>query len=219
MSAIDALSEPTLRVAILDEHRLVAESIATLLDRAGHDVALIASTWSELLDSPTMPVDIVVMDLHLEDGVLIATKVRALNNMGSTAIVISRHADPSSISSVMRAGALAFVAKTDSATDLLAAIEAAAAGSLHLADHHARVAELSDAAPGPRLGRQEERALVLYAGGRSIREVATAMRTTEETIKSYIKRARRKYREAGVDVGTRILLRSYAASQGWLATK
>jgi hypothetical protein len=42
------------------------------------------------------------------------------------------------------------------------------------------------------------------------------METTEETVKSYIKRARRKFREVGVDVGTRILLRRYGIREGWL---
>jgi DNA-binding NarL/FixJ family response regulator len=57
---------------------------------------------------------------------------------------------------------------------------------------------------------------VLYAGGRSIKEVAADMTTTEETIKSYIKRARRKYRGIGVDIGTKILLRRHAIREGWI---
>jgi len=57
---------------------------------------------------------------------------------------------------------------------------------------------------------------VLYATGRSIREVAEKMGTTEETIKSYIKRARRKYRDIGLDLGTRLLLRRHAAREGWI---
>lgn len=219
MSASDAIAVSALRIAVLDDHRLVAEGLATLLENAGHDVVLVASTWSELLASPAMPADVVVMDLHLEDGILIATKVRALSTMGSATIVISRHADASSISSVMRAGAQAFVSKADPSTDLLAAVDAAAAGFQHLAPHHARAVEHAVANPVPALGRQEERALVLYAGGRSIREVAGDMKTTEETIKSYIKRARRKYREAGIDIGTRILLRRYATSQGWFSAE
>ncbi len=69
----------------------------------------------------------------------------------------------------------------------------------------------------PRLGQQEQRALVLYAGGRSIRDVAEAMSTTEETVKSYIKRGRRKYLHAGTDLGTKLLLRRHAIRHGWIA--
>ena len=44
------------------------------------------------------------------------------------------------------------------------------------------------------------------------------METTEETVKSYIKRARRKYREVGIDIGTRILLRRHGLREGWLTS-
>jgi hypothetical protein len=42
------------------------------------------------------------------------------------------------------------------------------------------------------------------------------MATTEETVKSYIKRARRKYRDVGVELGTRALLRNHGIREGWL---
>jgi DNA-binding NarL/FixJ family response regulator len=111
---------------------------------------------------------------------------------------------------------MGFVPKTDSAAELAAAIRAAAASTPHLSAPLAAAVAGFAASPDPRLGRQEERALVLYASGRSIKEVAAEMDTTEETVKSYIKRGRRKFRDVGVDVGTRILLRSYGISEGWL---
>jgi DNA-directed RNA polymerase specialized sigma24 family protein len=58
---------------------------------------------------------------------------------------------------------------------------------------------------------------MLYAAGRPVKEVAVAMGTTEDTVKSYIKRGRRKYRAAGIDIGTRILLRRQATVEGWLS--
>lgn len=201
------------RVAVLDDDLLVAESVAALLAREGMDVALAASSWAELVERTDTPADVVVLDLHLGDGILVATKIRALATMGSAAVVVSRHADARSIAAAMRAGAHAFVAKTDSTVELIAAIRSAAAGDQHLAEHRSRA--LEDAAD-PGLGKQEERALVLYATGLSIREVASQMQTTEETVKSYIKRGRRKFREIGVDVGTRELLRRHALSEGWL---
>ena len=68
----------------------------------------------------------------------------------------------------------------------------------------------------PGLGQREHYAIALYATGRSIKEVAAEMQTTDETVKSYIKRARRKYRETGVELGTRALLRSHGIREGWL---
>ena len=42
------------------------------------------------------------------------------------------------------------------------------------------------------------------------------MATTDQTAKSYIKRGRRKYRLAGVDLGTKVLLRRHAIREGWI---
>lgn len=68
----------------------------------------------------------------------------------------------------------------------------------------------------PSLGAREQRAMTLYAGGYSVRAVAAEMGTTEETVKSYLKRARGKFRELGIDLGSRIMLRDYALRAGWL---
>jgi two-component system uhpT operon response regulator UhpA len=195
-----------IRVAIVDDHRLVLDGLTARLHEPANGISIVAAetSWAALIAHPEFPVDVVVLDLHLEDGIPVGTKLRALGTIGTAAIVMSRHADSASVTAAMRAGAMGFVPKTDSAAELAAAIRAAADSTGFAAS------------PDPGLGRQEQRALVLYASGRSIKEVATEMETTEETVKSYIKRARRKFREVGVDVGTRILLRRYGIREGWL---
>jgi len=203
------------RVAILDL-RLVAEALASALRAEGFGVEVTASTWTELFEHPEMPVDVAVVDLRLDGGLLIARRVRELHALGTTTVITSARADSGAVATAVRAGALAFVGKGDSIHDLAAAIRAAASGAVHLSGDLQSAIAGSSAKPDPGLGRQEERALLLYAGGRSIREVAVDMQTTEETVKSYLKRGRRKFRDVGIDVGTRILLRRYAAQEGWL---
>jgi len=217
MSAAEtaAAGPATIRVAVLDAHVLVAEGLAALLERAGLEVAAVVPTWDELLAHPAMPVDVVVLDLHLDDGVLISRKVLGLAELGASAVVLSRRTDAASVASAMRAGARAFVGTGDSPRDLVAAIRTAADGGHHLAEHRADAVRTARSGPDAGLGRQEERALVLYSAGRSLREVAAMMDTTEETVKSYVKRARRKYRGFGIDISTRSSLREYAAAQGW----
>jgi two-component system uhpT operon response regulator UhpA len=207
-----------IRVAIVDDHRLVLDGLAARLNdpKGGLSIVATETSWAGLIGNPEFPVDVVVLDLHLEDGIPVGTKLRALGTVGSAAVVMSRHADSASVTAAMRAGAMGFVPKTESAAELAAAIRSAAASTQHLSAPLAEAIAGYTSTPDPGLGRQEQRALVLYASGRSIKEVATEMQTTEETVKSYIKRARRKYREVGVDVGTRILLRAHAAREGWL---
>ncbi len=207
-----------IRVAILDDHRLVLDGLVARLAREEPKLTVVTvhARWADLLADPALPVDVVVIDLHLGDSIPITSKVRALAAMGSTVVVMSRHSDNASINAALHAGALAFVAKTDSADDLVAAIHFAAESEQFFSRSVSRaistLTEVADAG----LGHQEQRAMTLYASGRSIREVAEHMDTTEETVKSYIKRARRKYRDIGIDVGTRSLLRRHASREGWL---
>ncbi|MCU1550613.1 MAG: DNA-binding response regulator [Glaciihabitans sp.] len=207
-----------IRVAIVDDHRLVLEGLAARLHDPENGLSIVATetSWAGLIAHPEFPVDVVVLDLHLEDGIPVGTKLRALGTIGTATVVMSRHADSASVTAAMRAGALGFVPKTESASELLSAIRSAAQSTEHLPAPLAAAIAGYTASPDPGLGRQEQRALILYASGRSIREVASEMNTTEETVKSYIKRGRRKYREIGVDVGTRILLRRHGVREGWL---
>lgn len=206
------------RVAVIDDHVMVAEGITARLASASPALKVVAtvSSWAEFIAHPEYPVDVVVLDLNLEDSIPVSTKLRALATTGSRTVVISRHADAGSIHGAITSGAAAFLSKQESADALVASVLAAAEGTVeHSAFVEKALAEFANA-EDPKLGRQEHRALVLYAAGRSIKEVAADMTTTEETIKSYIKRARRKYRAIGVDLGTRNLLRRYAIREGWI---
>lgn len=213
-------AEPALRpirIAIVDDQTLVLEGItARLAAQAGIRVVASESTWVGLLCNPEFPVDVVVLDLHLKDQISIGTKLKTLAAAGCRSIVMSRHSDAASIFTAISFGAAAFVPKSESADELVQAIEAAAHGSGYINRAMTAALAVADRKSAPRLGNQERRALMLYAAGRPVKEVAIAMDTTEDTVKSYIKRGRRKYRAAGIDVGTRVLLRHQAIVEGWL---
>lgn len=212
---------PPIRVAVVDDHRLVLDGIVAHLSarRLGIEVAVSEASWAGLLSHSAFPVDVVVLDLNLDDHIPIGTKIRALTAAGSHTIVISRHADTSTIYSAIQAGALAFVPKTETADELVAAIRSAAAGTQHQNEPLLKAMAGTTPEDLPGLGKREQRALVLYATGRTIKEVAVAMGTTEETVKSYIKRARRKFREAGIDLGTKIRLRDHGIRAGWVPSE
>ena len=215
--ASNSANPSAIRVAVVDDHRLVIDGIEARLSAVrGIEVVIGATDWPSLVSHANFPVDVVVLDLNLDDHIPIATKVRALNAAGVRTIVISRHSEASTIHGAMKAGALAFIPKTDTADELVQAIRTVATGAMYETTPVLAALAQAASAKDPGLGKQEYRALVLYAGGRSIREVATEMGTTDETVKSYIKRGRRKYREIGIDLGTKILLRRHGIREGWL---
>lgn len=208
-----------IRVAVVDDFPLLTDGLAShLSDEAFHlHVVLKANNWTDLVAHSEFPADVTVLDLNLNDSISIGTKVQALRAAGSEVVVISRHADPATVARVLSAGALSYVPKTEGVDELVLAITAAARGESHLPGSLAEtVTRIAVVAPVPSLGRQEQRALALYSGGLSIRDVAGRMMTTEETVKSYVKRARRKYREVGVDLGSRARLRDHGVREGWV---
>lgn len=207
-----------IRVSLVDDHRLVLDGLeARLRDADGIELVAIETTWSQLVAHSRFPGDVTVLDLYLDDHIPVTAKLGTIAAAGGRAVVISRHADPGAVATALRAGAKAFVPKTAGVDDLLAAIRSVAEGGEYLAPELSERVEAAGSTADPNLGRREQRALLLYARGHNVREVAAEMGTTEETVKSYIKRARRKYREVGVDIGTRILLRRHAVREGWLA--
>jgi len=206
------------RIAIVDDHRLLVEGLAARLGaaRTRIDVAAALTSWDELIRHPSFPVDVVVVEYNLEDGVPFDQKLRSLEPYGVPVVVLARSGDPATVHSAMTAGASAFVAKNESADELVAAVHDVAGGREHRSPAVAAALEEYANRADPSLGKQELMALQLYAGGRSVHEVAVHMATTDQTAKSYIKRGRRKYRAAGVDLGTKLLLRRHAIREGWI---
>ena len=206
------------RIAIVDDHRLLVEGLAARLGAARSRIDVIAAVtrWDELLAHPAFPVDVVVVEYNLEDGVPFDQKLRSLEEAHVPVVVLARSGDPATVHAALSAGAAAFVAKTESADELVAAVHDVAHGRQHRSAAVAAALEEYANRADPSLGKQELMALQLYAGGRSVHEVALHMATTDQTAKSYIKRGRRKYRAAGVDLGTKLLLRRHAIREGWI---
>ena len=149
-----ARGQAAIRVAIVDDHRLVLDGLSSRLHEPANGISIVVAetSWAALIAHPEFPVDVVVLDLHLEDGIPVGTKLRALGTIGTAAIVMSRHADSASVTAAMRAGAMGFVPKTESAAELAAAIRAAADSTPHLSAPLAEAIAGFAASPDPGLG-------------------------------------------------------------------
>jgi DNA-binding NarL/FixJ family response regulator len=216
--AVPTAGAPRLRVALVDEHRLLVDGLAARLSvpRARIEVVAALTDWRQLLDHPAFPVDVVVVEVGLEDDVPFEAKLQQLAGTGVPVVALARSSDAATVHGALAAGAVALVPKSEPAEQLVAAVRAAAEGRTHTAPSVQAALDAWANRADPSLGRQELTALQLYAQGRSVHEVAVHMETTDQTAKSYIKRGRRKYRLAGVDLGTKVLLRRHAIREGWI---
>jgi len=94
------------RLAILDDHEILLDSLATWIEKNApeFDLVLRAGSWIELVHSDAFPTDLVIMDLQLRESVSIGARVRTCRAAGAKVIVLSAvYADGRTTSEVAKA--------------------------------------------------------------------------------------------------------------------
>jgi DNA-binding NarL/FixJ family response regulator len=216
-------AEPPIRLAILDDHEILLDSLATWIEKNAPEFDLVvrASSWLELVHSDAFPTDLVIMDLQLKESVSIGARVRTCRAAGAKVVVLSAVDTPEDRDAALAAGAVAYITKSQPMAELVgAALSAAGRGVARSAVSAAppawRPKPLIPDSARPRLSDGERQALVLYADGRTTSEVARAMNVQYETAKTYLRRVREKYGKAGRPTSSRADLIRRAAEDGYL---
>lgn len=217
-----AAPAPPIRLAILDDHEILLDSLATWIERNApeFDLVLRAGSWLELVHSDAFPTDLVIMDLQLRESVSIGARVRTCRAAGAKVVVLSAVDTQEDRDAALAAGAVAYVTKTQPMTELIAVSLAAVGRTGAPGEPEAAVAwrprPSVPEASRPKLSDGERQALVLYADGRTTSEVARAMNVQYETAKTYLRRVREKYGKAGRPTSSRADLIRRAAEDGFL---
>jgi DNA-binding NarL/FixJ family response regulator len=207
-----------IRLALVDDHRMILSGLAEWIRSAADDIAVVAAvaTWPELLTHPEFPVDVVLLDLDLKDNIPVALKISTLKTTGVSVVLMSTYSEPGIVREALAAGALGYLVKSEDAEMIVEAIRAAAQGESFVSAELDLAINASDIGGAPKLSAQERRVMALYGGGEPVKSVAYQLGISEETAKSYLKRIREKYRVAGIDVGTKVALRKRAIQDGIL---
>ena len=209
---------PPIRLALVDDHRMILSGLAEWIRSAADDIAVVAavSTWPELLTSPEFPVDVVLLDVDLKDNIPISLKISTLKTTGVKVVLMSTYSEPNIVREALAAGALGYLVKSEPVDMIIEAIRAAAKGESFISAELDLAINAADIGGAPKLSAQERRVMALYGGGEPVKAVAYQLGISEETAKSYLKRIREKYRVAGIDVGTKVALRRRAIQDGIL---
>ncbi|WP_228514478.1 response regulator transcription factor [Frondihabitans sp. VKM Ac-2883] len=210
----DSLRLPVLRVALVEDHEIVAVGFAELLRQyADIDVVTVAATVREL-DFVAAPVDLVVLDLRLGDGSSATDNIRQLAAAGIDVLILTAAEDPQAIRDAAKAGVLGIVRKSQPVDELVEAIRAAASGETVAGlDWAAAIdgdAGLADAG----LSAREQEILALYASGEKAQSVAYLTGLSKSTVANYVSRIRAKYANAGRPAHTKVDLHRRAAEDG-----
>lgn len=144
---------------------------------------------------PAMP-SVVLLDLRLRDGKAVDDNVRRLRAAGARVLVFTTEHRPAAVRKALDAGAAGLVLKEDPEARLVDAIRAVHGGEPYLSSRLAH-AIVTDPRGAVRLSGQERRVLELIARGLPHRQVARMLHITEDTVRTYRKRAIEAYAAAG----------------------
>ena len=208
------------RLAILDDHELLLDSISSWIMSNALDFELVlsASTWLELVHSDNFPTDLVFLDFQLRESVSIEARVRTCRAAGAKVIVLSSLDTRESKERALAAGASAFLSKSLPMREVMDAARAV----LGVAADTSAPRDWRPLPVGathverPKLSAGEVDALTLYVNGHSTSEVAESMNVQYETAKTYLRRVREKYAKVGRPASRKAELIIRAAEDGYL---
>ena len=215
-------SESALRVrlAILDDHEVLLDSLSSWIGVNAPDFELVlsASTWLQLVHSDNFPTDLVFLDFQLKEPVSIEARVRTCRAAGAKVIVLSSLDTRESRERALDAGAAAFLSKTLPMHEVMDAARAIMGVDVDATLQRDWRPLPSGATPQsrPKLSAGEVVALKLYVSGFSTVEVASQMNVQYETAKTYLRRVREKYAKANRPASKKSELIRRAAEDGYL---
>jgi DNA-binding NarL/FixJ family response regulator len=191
-----------IRVAVVDDHPLVREGTAALVDRQDDmEIAGVAGSLEEL--RPILEAgatDVLLLDLRLgqESGFELLRSDVAM----PAVVVVTSYDYPQYADAALRLGAAGFVVKTAPTAELLDAIRRAAAGGLAFGVRPGS---------GVALSAREREVLQLVVNGASNDEIGSRLGISSRTVESHLRRLFERF-----GVASRTELAARALREGWL---
>lgn len=213
-----ASSAAPFRVALIDDHEIVARGFADLFGSLpGIEVVATVSSVAELLQSPEgAGVDLVILDLRLSDGSTVSANVTKLRESGAGVLAFTGGHDAHQMRAAARSGVLGVVRKSEPIAVLLDVVTRAAAGEVIASTEWAAALDADPELADAGLSRREREVLSLYAAGAQAPLVAERTGVSESTVIDYIRRVRTKYERVGRTANTKVDLYKRALEDGIL---
>ena len=192
-----------IRVAVVDDHPLVREGTAALIDRQEDmEIAGVAGSLEEL--GPILrggSVEVLLLDLRLgqESGFDL---LRGKDGPMPAVVVVTSYDYPQYADAALRLGAAGFVVKTAPTSELLDAVRRAAGGGLAFGVRPGG---------GVSLSAREREVLRCVVDGASNDEIGARLGISSRTVESHLRRLFER-----LAVASRTELAARALREGWL---
>jgi two-component system NarL family response regulator len=182
-----------IRVLLVDDHLLVRVGLLAVLERTGRcEVVAEAATGSEAIAQfLALRPDVTLLDRWLPDipGEEVVARLREADPEARV-VMLSIDEREEDVHRALAAGAMGYLPKSVTGAELLAAMEAACAGDVYVAE--VLRARLDQRQRRPELSPREIEVLRHIVEGRSNKEIANALGLSEVTVKFHIGRILQK---------------------------
>ncbi|MCO5293331.1 MAG: response regulator [Homoserinimonas sp.] len=220
MSAEHLRELKPVRLAILDDHELLLDSMGSWIsvNAPDFDLVLTSRTWLGLVQSHRFPTDLIFLDFQLKESISIEARVRTCRAAGMKVIVLSSFDTSDTKDRALAAGAEVFLTKSLPLQEVMA-VARTVMGMPAVSEPPEGWLSPAPGTPeskSVKLSQSEKRALILYVSGMSTQEVAEKMDVQFETAKTFLRRIRQKYARAGKVASKRNDLLLRAAEDGYL---
>ncbi|HET9372720.1 MAG TPA: response regulator transcription factor [Vicinamibacterales bacterium] len=206
-----------IRVLLAEDHATVREGLRLLLDgQSDMEVVGEACDGMEAIELATqLTPDVIVLDLTMPNrsGLSAARDLRAASPT-SAIVVLTRHDEAPFVQELVGAGALGYVLKQSSSSELMHAIRAAARGERYLDSTipaPQRRSELPPQSRSTRLTDREVDVLRRTAAGHSNKDIANALDISIKTVEVHKAKAMRR-----LGLRDRADVVRFAVMRGWL---
>ena len=187
------------KIYLVDDHAMLRDGLRALLEHAGHAVVGEAGDVPEAIaDIVRLQPDIVLLDLELDgrSGLELLDELRQ-RALPTRAIILSMSAAAGNVAEALRLGAAGYLLKGSASVDLMAAIEAVAAGRRYLSAKVTevlaeRVGRRAEVSPLDSLSPRERQILKLVADGCSSARIAEMLHLSPKTVDTYRSRLMEK---------------------------
>jgi DNA-binding NarL/FixJ family response regulator len=199
-------------VVIVDDHAVLADSLALALAADGFEVGGRAGSAAAALEAVRRDQpDVVVVDLQLPDRSGLHLARRLFERDGNQGVVLfTGMADPGVVEDALSLGVRGIVLKGSALSTLITACHAVAAGGTYIDPSAQRLLE-SVEDERPALSLREREVLARVADGATVEGIADELGIANETVRTHVRNCLRK-------TGTRTRAHAVAVAlrAGWI---
>jgi DNA-binding NarL/FixJ family response regulator len=203
-----------IRVVLADDHALVREGTAELLERAGgvQIVGQAADGPDALRLVQALRPDVLLIDVAMPglDGIETTRRSRTVSPH-TAVLALSAHEEVAYVRAMLEAGAQGYLSKAARAHELVAAVRAVAAGETVLSPGVASRVLSRTAGSTPDLTPRELDMLRAAARGLGNKQIGTELGVSARTVQTHLTRV---FAKLGVASRTEAVL--YAIKRGWV---